>query len=236
MSGSAGAAGGLQGPPPRRRRAPPRRGAVTAAQPPHASAALPSAAAAPPPAAERVGAAPPLFPYCRALVNHRYRTLYLKAPKTGSTSLLTLLGTCTGDELTDKPTCFKPLQVGGAGCGRGGSEQAAGAAHPPACSSLHQCQAAGLACRCRRPCTAACPCRAAAAPHSPSRLAQPMKSREAYEQLYSDYFVWTVVRNPWARAVSSYRMLSRYMRRECKVRRAGRRRAAAAAGRGNPST
>lgn len=56
-----------------------------------------------------------------------------------------------------------------------------------------------------------------------------MKSREAYEQLYSSYFVWTVVRNPWARAVSSYRMLSRYMRRECKVggrAMAGRRRAA----------
>ena len=66
--------------------------------------------------------APPLFPYCRALVNHRYRTLYLKAPKTGSTSLLTLLGTCTGDELTDKPTCFQPLQVGG---GTGGARERA---------------------------------------------------------------------------------------------------------------
>ena len=59
-----------------------------------------------------MGVPPPLFPYCRVLVNHRYRTLYLKAPKTGSTSLLTLLGTCTGDKLTDKPTCFQPLQVG----------------------------------------------------------------------------------------------------------------------------
>lgn len=44
-----------------------------------------------------------------------------------------------------------------------------------------------------------------------------MKSRQAYEQMFADYFVWTVVRNPWARAVSSYRMLSRYIRSECKV-------------------
>lgn len=58
-----------------------------------------------------MGVPPPLFPYCRVLVNHRYRTLYLKAPKTGSTSLLTLLGTCTGDKAVDKPTCFEPLQV-----------------------------------------------------------------------------------------------------------------------------
>ena len=60
--------------------------------------------------AARVGRAPPLFPYCRVLVNHAYRTLYLKAPKTGSTSLLTLLGTCTGSS-SDKPTCFEPLKV-----------------------------------------------------------------------------------------------------------------------------
>jgi hypothetical protein len=58
-----------------------------------------------------VGRAPPLFPYCRVLVNHAYRTLYLKAPKTGSTSLLTLMGTCTG-AATDKATCFEPLKVG----------------------------------------------------------------------------------------------------------------------------
>jgi hypothetical protein len=103
---------------------------------------------------ERVGVPPPLFPYCRVLVNHRYRTLYLKAPKTGSTSLLTLLGTCTGNEQTDKPTCFEPLL--------------------------------------------------------------PMESRQEYGKLFADYFVWTVVRNPWARAVSSYRMLSRYIRSECK--------------------
>ena len=69
---------------------------------------------------ERVGVAPPLFPYCRILVNHRYRTLYLKAPKTGSTSLLTLLGTCTGGR-SDKPTCFEPLQVSQAGPARAAS-------------------------------------------------------------------------------------------------------------------
>lgn len=36
--------------------------------------------------------------------------MYLKSPKTGSTSLLTLLGTCTGGA-GDKPTCFQPLEV-----------------------------------------------------------------------------------------------------------------------------
>ena len=35
-----------------------------------------------------------------------------QAPKTGSTSVLTLLGTCTGNNETDKATCFKPLEVG----------------------------------------------------------------------------------------------------------------------------
>ena len=68
-----------------------------------------------------MGSAPPLFPYCRVLVNHAYRTMYLKAPKTGSTSLLTLLGTCTGAP-TDKATCFQPLKAGGAAAvvGHGG--------------------------------------------------------------------------------------------------------------------
>lgn len=46
--------------------------------------------------------------------------------------------------------------------------------------------------------------------------------------MYSDYFVWTVLRNPWTRAVSSYRMLSRYMKRECKVCCGGGSRRAAA--------
>lgn len=50
-----------------------------------------------------------------------------------------------------------------------------------------------------------------------TRLPQPMDSRQEYGQMFADYFVWTVVRNPWARAVSSYRMLSRYIRSECKV-------------------
>ncbi|KAL4434789.1 hypothetical protein ABPG77_005316 [Micractinium sp. CCAP 211/92] len=102
----------------------------------------------------RVGSPPPLFPYCRILVNHAYRTMYLKAPKTGSTSLLTLMGTCTGNAATDKPTCFKPLEV--------------------------------------------------------------MASEEEYQRMYGSYFVFAVVRNPWARAVSSYRMLSRYLRHGCK--------------------
>ncbi len=43
-----------------------------------------------------------------------------------------------------------------------------------------------------------------------------MKSREEYDKLYEDYFVFAVVRNPWVRAVSSYRMLSRYIRHSCK--------------------
>lgn len=43
-----------------------------------------------------------------------------------------------------------------------------------------------------------------------------MASKEHYEALYNSYFVFAVTRNPWTRAVSSYRMLSRYMRRECK--------------------
>ncbi|PSC73500.1 MAP kinase phosphatase 6 isoform B [Micractinium conductrix] len=107
----------------------------------------------------RVGRAPPLFPYCRILVNHNYRTMYLKAPKTGSTSVLTLLGTCTGNNETDKATCFKPLEV--------------------------------------------------------------MPSLEDYAAMYARYFVWTVARNPWARAVSSYRMLSRYMKHGCKDRVGG---------------
>lgn len=102
----------------------------------------------------RVGRPPPLFPYCRILVNHAYRTMYLKAPKTGSTSLLTLMGTCTGNATTDKATCFQPLEV--------------------------------------------------------------LENEADYETMYSNYFVFSVVRNPWARAVSSYRMLSRYMKHGCK--------------------
>ena len=41
---------------------------------------------------------------------------------------------------------------------------------------------------------------------------QVMPSLEDYAAMYARYFVWTVARNPWARAVSSYRMLSRYMK------------------------
>jgi len=48
-----------------------------------------------------------------------------------------------------------------------------------------------------------------------------MESESDYESMYSSYFVFTVVRNPWARAVSSYRMLSRYMRHGCKDRVGG---------------
>jgi hypothetical protein len=44
---------------------------------------------------------------------------------------------------------------------------------------------------------------------------QPLASKEQYEALYRDYFVFAVVRNPWKRAVSSYRMLARYTRRQC---------------------
>lgn len=45
---------------------------------------------------------------------------------------------------------------------------------------------------------------------------QVMRSEQKYEEMYASYFVFTVTRNPWARAVSSYRMLSRYMKRGCK--------------------
>lgn len=114
-------------PPPRAAACCGRRGGARAPTPPGAPPphTLPSAADTPMPtptslpcrrvSSERVGRAPPLFPYCRILVNHAYRTLYLKAPKTGSTSLLTLLGTCTGDAETDKPTCFQALQARRAG-------------------------------------------------------------------------------------------------------------------------
>lgn len=144
---------------------------------------------------------PPLFPYCRVLVNHRYRTLYLKAPKTGSTSLLTLLGTCTGDKQTDKPTCFEPLQVGEVLCWVAG---AAGLYLLPAMPSS----------RCSVP---VMPLLLFMLSRLHALLLQPMKSQDKYSQMFADYFVWTVVRNPWARAVSSYRMLSRYIRSECKV-------------------
>ncbi len=45
---------------------------------------------------------------------------------------------------------------------------------------------------------------------------QVMASEEEYQRMYGSYFVFAVVRNPWARAVSSYRMLSRYLRHGCK--------------------
>ena len=147
-----------------------------------------------------MGRAPPLFPYCRVLVNHRYRTLYLKAPKTGSTSLLTLLGSCNGGA-NDKPTCFEPLVVRAPPfCSLA---PAAHAAPPPACMPCAPIESSQSHTRGLTPDVAAAP-----------RLPQPTSPAE-YERTYSDYFVFAVVRNPWARAVSSYRMLARYTQRTC---------------------
>jgi hypothetical protein len=42
-----------------------------------------------------------------------------------------------------------------------------------------------------------------------------MVTPERLQQMWADYFVVTFVRNPYQRAVSSYRMLSRYMARTC---------------------
>lgn len=41
-----------------------------------------------------------------------------------------------------------------------------------------------------------------------------MLSEEAIEQLWRDYFVVTFVRNPYQRAVSSYRMMARQLARD----------------------
>lgn len=167
-----------------------------------------------------MGRAPPLFPYCRVLVSHRYRTMYLKSPKTGSTSLLTLLGTCTGGP-DDKPTCFEPLEARACmTCMWWRRVRWASAAAGRHRLPSRVCRGSQPAC----PSAARLPTRPALVGRPPARLACAQTkgvSREQYEQQYSEYFVWAAVRNPWARAVSSYRMLSRYMRRECKVRRRG---------------
>lgn len=70
------------------------------------------------------------------------------------------------------------------------------------------CPAARLPCSCSSPPRSPDPCS-----HPP--VPQPLKSKEQYEALYRDYFVFTVVRNPWTRAVSSYRMLARYTSNTC---------------------
>ena len=72
----------------------------------------PKRARVPPRCAGGVARPPPLFPHCRVFVNHAYRTIYLRSPKTGSTALLELLGSCS--QLKDpstRPTCFEVLDV-----------------------------------------------------------------------------------------------------------------------------
>ena len=92
---------------------------------------------------------PPLFPYCRIFVNHRYKVIYLRSPKAGSTTILNFFGSCGhANQGGDKPTCLEPLAV-----------------------------------------------------DDPS----------GYDEMWRSYFVFGFSRNPWARAVSSYRMLVRHM-------------------------
>lgn len=47
-------------------------------------------------------------------VNHKLRLIYIRAPKTGSTSLLKLFGECGGGSASD--TCFEYLKASGTPC------------------------------------------------------------------------------------------------------------------------
>ena len=65
--------------------------------------------------------------------------------------------------------------------------------------------------RCHVPATGWRNCAPACCPRC---LSQVPGDPVAYEALWQDYLVFGVARNPWRRAVSSYRMLAHYLRNE----------------------
>lgn len=134
----------------------------------------------------------PVYMGCQVYVNHLYKVIYLRHAKTASSSLFCHFGGCR-DNATDSDAArlrFEPLQVGWGG-GRAQAEAggAAGAASPPTCGVQ--------ACRSVQP--------------PPNRSRSQVNSTQAMEALWRDYLVVTFVRNPYQRAVSSYRMMMRQL-------------------------
>lgn len=123
-------------------------------------------------------------------VNHKYRILYLRHAKTGSSSLFCHFNGCRGGN-GQADTGFSPLQAGqGLEAGR------------------------SLGCMARAtqgglfdgvPCSAGQPIQPVATLHRPALVTLQSVPEEDLEELWRSYFVVTFVRNAYTRAVSSYR-------------------------------
>ena len=187
----------------------------------HRPAPLTAAGQAPPPL--------PLLGACQVWVNHSYRILYLRHAKTASSSLLCHFKGCgEAANSTGGSSSIDAGGAGGAGGGAGGDAQAETSFKLLPVGVLHSCVAvlalrplpmpmqppAGL----REPHPAVMrPQPSALNWLSPALLPafplalQNLVTPERLQQMWADYFVVTFVRNPYQRAVSSYRMMARQL-------------------------
>ncbi|GAB4814791.1 hypothetical protein N2152v2_001837 [Parachlorella kessleri] len=139
---------------------------------------------------------PPMYPNCQVLVNHRYKFIYLRHPKSASSSIMTFFSVCAA------PT--EPQAAAGAAAAQTATGSSAGNAsassEAAAVSSKGQ-EQQGLGAACLEP------------------LAAQQLSVDEIHRIWREYFVFTVVRNPYQRMLSSYKYLLRKTRamEECRM-------------------
>lgn len=119
--------------------------------------------------AEKLPVLPPLFPGCEVWVNHNYKIIYLRHPKSASSSVLRMLGDCQdGGMLKGASSLSRAVQR-----------------------------------RMQKTCL--------------QTLAPQVEDMgdDEIESMWQTYFVFTMVRNPFDRMLSSYNFLLQFMKAGC---------------------
>lgn len=127
---------------------------------------------------------PPLFPYCMIYVNHRYKFIYVRHPKSASSTLMNYFTFC--GELTN----FTDIEWEPAARSRAAGAQQDAAAAGGVEAGLED-RALGLGSACLG---------------GHSTFARDMTPEQA-RAMWEEYFVFSVVRNPFTRMVSAYKFL-----------------------------